>query len=81
MTDAIAIVEKNSREDVRIAIDEFRGTQIVDVRVFANFNGDAEERSPTKKGVSLKVERLPALIEALGQAKEEAVRRGLLPEG
>lgn len=80
MTDAIAIVEKNSREDVRIAIDEFRGTQIVDVRVFASFNGDAEERSPTKKGVSLKVERLPALIEALAQAKEEAIRRGLLPE-
>lgn len=82
MTDAIAIVEKNSREDVRIAIDEFRGTQLVDIRVFADFNSnEADTRTPTKKGVSLKIERLPDLIRALEKAKEEAARRGLLPGG
>jgi len=40
--------------------------------------GDGEEPCPTKKGVALKLERLPALIEALRDAEIEARRQGLL---
>lgn len=63
----IAEIEKNSREVVRISIDEFKGHRLIDIRVFAAW-GDDDILKPTKKGVSLKIERLPDLIDALSQA-------------
>ena len=42
------------------------------------FTGTHAEKRPTKKGISLKVAKLPELIEALEKAKAEAERRGLL---
>lgn len=81
MSDAehIAVVEKNSREEVRVSLDEFAGVQVVDVRIFADFKtGPLAVRGPTKKGVTLKVEKLSALIQALLTAQAEAVRRGLV---
>jgi len=80
--DHIAIVAKNAREDVRVTLDEFKGTQLVDVRTFADFAaGPVETRGPTKKGISLSVARLPDLIDALEAARSEAQRRGILPGG
>ena len=76
----IATVEKNRAEDVRVALVEFNGHDLVDIRIFAAFDG-AEERQPTRKGVSLAVRHLPALLGALQAAQEAAERRGLLPEG
>lgn len=80
--DAIAIIPKNSREEVRVALDEYQGAQLVDVRIFADYAaGDVDGRCPTKKGISLKVERLDDLIAGLASARAEAQRRGLLPGG
>ena len=77
-----AVIPKNSREEVRVCLDEFGGHQLVDVRVYADFNaGPVETRGPTKKGVALAVERLPDLIEGLEAARAEAIRRGLLKDG
>lgn len=74
-----AVIPKNSREEVRVSLDEFGGHQLVDVRVYADFNtGPVETRGPTKKGVALAVERLPDLIAALEAARTEAIARGLL---
>jgi hypothetical protein len=80
MTDAaqhIATVEKNRAEDVRVALVEYNGHDLVDVRIFASIEG-AEERQPTRKGVSLAIRQLPALLEALQAAREAAERRGLI---
>ena len=66
----IATIEKNSREEVRVSLDQFKGHDLVDIRTFADFD-DVGERRATKKGVSLKRERLPDLIEALQQAMRE----------
>lgn len=78
----IAVIAKNSREEVRVCLDEFAGHQLVDIRTYADYSaGVVEMRGPTKKGVSLAVERLPDLIEGLEVAKAEAIRRGLLIEG
>lgn len=82
MSDHVAVIDKNSREDVRVTLDEYSGHQLIDVRTFADFKaGNVEGRGPTKKGVSLNVAKLPALIDALEAARDEAQRRGLLPGG
>lgn len=77
MTDHIAMIEKNSLEDVRVTLDEYSGHRLIDVRNYADFKtGNVEARGPTKKGISLKVDKLPELIAALESAREEAQRRG-----
>lgn len=78
----VAIVPKNSREEVRVCLTQFSGLDLIDVRTYADFSaGVVDVRGPTKKGVSLNIERLPDLIAALEAAREEAQRRGLLNGG
>lgn len=75
----LATIPKNSREDCRVALDEYQGHTLIDVRLWADFAaGPVASRCATKKGVALDVSRLPALIDALEAARTEAERRGLL---
>ena len=75
--EVVAIVPKNTREEVRVCLSEFRGVELVDVRVFTDSDKSPERRA-TPKGVSLKLERLPELIEALQDAAARAVKHGRL---
>ena len=65
----LATVQKNATEEIRICRDSFKGHDLIDLRVFGRFGGPAAVMMPTKKGVSLQVSQLPALIEALQQAQ------------
>ncbi len=75
----VATIGKNSLEEVRVTFNEYRGSHLLDVRIFSAFAGD--EKRATKKGVSLKIEKLPELIAALQTAQSEAARLGLLEGG
>ena len=75
----IAIIEKNKRDEIRIALDQFKGHHLVDVRVFADPYA-REERVATKKGVSLAIAKLPELVAALQEAEREARAAGLLED-
>ena len=55
---------------------EFRGHNLIAVRVY--FRDDSGEMHPTKKGVSVKLDRLPELVDALTLALDDARRNGLL---
>ncbi len=73
----IATIPKNKTQNLVVSLSEFNGHHLLDVRVFAAFvQGD--EPKPTKKGISIAIGRLLALIEALRDAEAEARRRGLL---
>ena len=64
------VLEKNSRESLVINQSEFKGVKLVDVRVFyKDENGDL---TPTKKGVSVRLEQLDALIKALSEVSATA---------
>lgn len=75
----IATIGKNSLEEIRITFNEFKGSHLLDVRTFSAFGG--EDKRATKKGISLKVDKLPELITALQTAQTEAMRLGLLEGG
>ncbi len=66
----IACIEKNRSQDIRIRLCELHGQIYVDVRMFAE-NKAQDERQPRKKGVTLKVERLPELVDALQSAERK----------
>jgi hypothetical protein len=71
----VAAIEKN--RSVLVALDDYQGHHLVDLRVHADYHCTGVR--PTRKGISLKVGRLPELITALKAA--EAERRGLLGGG
>ena len=79
MSDFLAVISKNALEDVRVALTEFKGYKLLDVRVWTERN-DSTERVPTKKGISIKLAQLDELIGALEQAKVEASARGWIDE-
>jgi Transcriptional Coactivator p15 (PC4) len=54
---------KNSREEVRATLTVFRGHRLADLRVW---RADAEDTDhPTKRGIAVRVEDLPRLLEAV----------------
>lgn len=76
----IGTINKNASELVNVTLDAFNGFNVFDVRVFAKVELGSEPRA-TKKGVCLRIEQLPRLLEILTDAAVEARRRGLLPKG
>jgi len=76
--DVIATFAKNSREILRVALDNYRGHDLVDLRVCAPLAEHADTLIPTKSGVSLRVHLLPELIRGLQAAELEARARGVL---
>jgi Transcriptional Coactivator p15 (PC4) len=74
----IAVIRKNATEEIRIELSEFRGHDLVNLRIWADPRDGGAERVPTKAGVCCRVALLPELIEALRQAEAEARRAGLL---
>ncbi len=74
----IATLRKNARERLRIAIDRYQGVDLIDLRVTVDLTVSSGIQIPTKKGVSLRVGMLPALIAALQEAAAVARHEGLL---
>ena len=48
----IAVIEKNRDEEIRVVLGDFKGHQLVSIRIFADTReDDGQDRVPTKKGV------------------------------
>ena len=65
----VASLVKNSRERLRISLERYQGMDLIDLRVTVELTASSGIQTPTKKGVSLRVELLPDFIEALNQAQ------------
>jgi hypothetical protein len=73
----VAVISKSTIADLRVRLTRFKGHDLVDVRLFQEPD-DSDERMPTKRGITLRVDRLHELVDALRQAEAEARRTGLL---
>lgn len=70
MQKEIAKIDKNSQEELIIQLTNFKGYDLIDLRLWTKplpLEKGAEAR-PTKKGLTLKTELIPELIEALKKA-------------
>jgi Transcriptional Coactivator p15 (PC4) len=74
----VAQFEKNSKEQVRVSIDDFRGTKIINMRVF--YRSQSGEWLPGKQGIALQVDRFRDLADAVLRLGEALQQRGLLPQ-
>jgi len=67
MDQLIDTVKKNSREEIRIGLGEYKGHPLVSIRVWMT-----AEDLPTKKGLAFNPALLPEVIAALEAAQKEA---------
>lgn len=75
----IGTVQKNAREEIRISLTEFKGSQFADVRVYSGFVGTADDvRGPTKAGIAISFNHLPDLVKLLQAAEAKAREMGLI---
>lgn len=65
---------KNRHERLMVYLGEYNGTKTISARAFVQRDG--ENWAPTRKGLTLGVDQLPLLIEALTRAETEARIRG-----
>ena len=72
----IAALPKGDAE-IHVTLDEYKGTRTIDIRVFEKFS-PASAVTPTRKGVTLAISRLPELARALADAERQARELGLL---
>lgn len=56
------VIHAGDKWDIRASRSQFKGVDRIDIRTFVDIEG---ERRPTKKGVSIPLDRLPDLITAL----------------
>ncbi|UWR30166.1 transcriptional coactivator p15/PC4 family protein [Sulfitobacter sp. W002] len=61
----MADIIKNSREVIRVTRGEFKGHDMVNVRVF--FDAGEGEMKPGKQGVAFRAALLPDVLDALNQ--------------
>lgn len=67
----IAEFDKNAVEKVKIHVNRFNGNQYLDLRVWILPDaGEHGAEIATKKGLTLHVELIPDLIQALQRARE-----------
>jgi len=64
----LARITKNPTEEVRVSLTNYRGYDLVDIRVF--FQDEQGEWRPTKRGVSLSIDSVAELREAIVKAEE-----------
>ena len=57
-------IRKNAREEIRITLDDFKGHQLVNLRVW--FDAGNGEFRPGKQGLAFRLDLLPEVLKALG---------------
>ena len=68
---ARTVIEKNSRESIVVSEIEYKGNKYVDVRVF--YKDTDGSLKPTRKGVSLRPEKVAELVTALAAAVDGSI--------
>lgn len=68
---------KNTTEEVRASLTEYKGHRLVDLRIYYEPE-DGGERRPTKKGITIDVGLFPELKKALLMIEKELIRKELI---
>jgi hypothetical protein len=77
MNRTIAEIRKNKRERICVELREFKGNQLLSLRIW--FVDDIGRLLPSQKGLSVGIRHLAALRQALVEAEQVARENGLMP--
>ena len=76
MEAAIATIQKNRDDELRVALKEYEGNSYLDIRIYVPYQDGS--LGPSKKGVTLGVSKLCQLVDALQEAERQARAQGLI---
>ncbi len=77
-TQLVVQFEKNSKEEVRVSIDDFRGRKIININIRVYYRSDSGQWLPGKQGLAVAVDRYRDLADAVLRLGEELQAQGLL---
>lgn len=63
-------IEKNKTQKIKISLNEFKENKFLDLRIFY-YNDDEEIYKPTKKGISISIDKIDDLIDKIEKLKKE----------
>ncbi len=63
--------QKNSQEEVRVSLSEYKGHNYIDFRIY--FKDEDGEFKPTKKGLAIAPNLLPEMEKTIEKLKEAAL--------
>jgi hypothetical protein len=72
----IATFEKNTKEEVRVTVDEFRGRKLMNLRVY--YKDESGQFKPGKQGIALAVDRYRDLADAIVKLGMHLQSEGLI---
>jgi len=75
----ISKFEKNASEEVWVQLREFRGHQLLDIRVHYRPDEGGDAR-PTKKGISVSINLIPKVLKAIQDSLSALQEAGIQPE-
>lgn len=61
--------EKNSQEEIKLILTIYKGSLLLDIRAWRKQDAAFGAGNPTKRGISINLELLPRLSEAIVKAK------------
>ena len=73
----IASFQKNSQEEFRFSVTNFKGHEYADIRIFYEKDGDF---FPSKKGITVSLDAWKEFKECIEKLETELQSRDLLPE-
>src|SRR5437870_2616194 len=83
MEQVVAAFYKSSRERIQVTLTNYKGHDLLDLRIY--WTKDGEDWFPSKKGLAVTIEKLPLLLGALqkagelvGQAQPELIEDDIL---
>ena len=76
MSEIVAEMEKGLNEKIVFSLSEFKGKNYADVRVY--YENDEGEWKPTRKGVTVAVDRFSEFKEHVSSLEEFLASKGLL---
>jgi hypothetical protein len=79
MDKCVSVFPKNKFEEIRVQVKEFKGYDLVDIRVFAGTK-DGEDKVPTGKGISVNVSHFIELKDAILKTEQVLRENQLLTE-
>ncbi len=79
MDKLIASFQKNKFEEVRVQIKEFKGYDLLDIRVYTTLK-ETDDKIPTGKGLSINVSHFQDLKKAILEAESVLRENHLLNE-
>ncbi len=79
MDKLISCFPKNKFEEIRVQIKEYKGYDLLDIRVYTSLK-DSEDKIPTGKGLSINVSHFQELKKAILEAESVLRDNNLLTE-